>query len=78
MKYLIRLIAAIPALGVGISCVYLFILMFDYHFLVLALIGNLIGFIYLLDKLEDIVEDVEEIYNIIIGRYDPEKIPNNK
>ena len=70
MKYFIRFMASIPSLGSGASCVILFAFMFDNHFLVLPLIGNLLGFIYLLDKYEDTVLETEELVNILLSRYE--------
>ena len=70
MKYFIRFMASIPSLGSGVSCVILFAFMFDYHFLVLPLIGNLLGFIYLLGKYEDTWMETEELFNIILGKYE--------
>lgn len=68
MKYFIRLIAAVPAFGVGFSIVALFTLAFDYHWLVLPVIGNALALIILLDNFEGIVRGLQELIRILVNK----------
>ena len=75
MKYFVRFIAAIPALCVGISSMFLFAFMLEHKILIIPLMGTIFGFIYLLDKVEDMADELADvIYSIIDKRHDPKKI----
>ena len=55
MKYIIRLIAALPILSVGFAIVILAVLSLDYPWLIIPCIGHLLAIIFLLDNYELIV-----------------------
>lgn len=58
MKYFLRFVACLPALGVGLSAILCFIVAFDYKWAILLCITNIIGFIYLLDNIENITRNL--------------------
>ena len=75
MKYFFRLIAAIPAFCVGISSMIMFFFMLEHKLLLIPLMGCIFGFIYLLDKVEDMADELADvIYSIMDRRHDPKKI----
>lgn len=58
MKYIIRLLATIPALIVGISVIMFVVKAFDNPWYVILAIGNIIAFAILLSYYEDTVKDL--------------------
>ena len=75
MKYFLRFIAAIPALCVGISSMIMFFFMLEHKLLLIPLIGCIFGFIYLLDKVEDMADEfADDIYSLIGKHHDSKKI----
>jgi hypothetical protein len=58
MKYIIRLMAAIPMLGSGIATLFLFIFSFDYGILVIPTILSIAGFPVCAQHYEETVKDV--------------------
>lgn len=68
MKYLIRIIAILPAFSVGITSIFTFALSEEYHWAILLVITNLIAFIILLDKYEETVEDLVNMCRILCDK----------
>lgn len=68
MKYLIRIIAILPALSVGLTACILFAFAFDYHWLMLPCITNLVAFIILLDKYEETVKDLVKFIQVLCNK----------
>jgi hypothetical protein len=65
MKYIIRFISYLPALGVGISSVLEFAMAFDYKWLLMLSICNIIAFIYLLENTENIAANLTRFCKIM-------------
>ena len=70
MKYLIKIIAHIPAITVGISTVFCLLAIADYAWAYLLYVGNLFAFTYLfvetynIEKfLNDLIKDIRHEYN---------------
>lgn len=68
MKYCIRIIAILPALTIGIISIILFVLAFDYKWLIVPCITNSIGFVMLLDKYEESVKDLINLIKILCNK----------
>ena len=67
MKYIIRILAILPALSVGIALVLLFAIAFDYPYLVLLLCPMAIAFVILLDRYEDTVVSLRNLIALLIN-----------
>ena len=52
MKYIIRILASLPALCVGLTALFMFVMSFDYHWLIIPAILNGFAMAILLDNLE--------------------------
>lgn len=67
-KYFIRSIAAFPVIMVGLSFILSLVASFTYWYFIIFAIGNLIGFLILLDAYEkEIVPTINEISDILCG-----------
>lgn len=58
MKYIVRLVACLPMLAVGLSCIFAFVFCNNNGWLILLSICNAIAFIILADHYEETVEDL--------------------
>ena len=58
MKYIVRLIACLPMLAVGLSCIFSLVFSENNVWLILLSICNAIAFIILADHYEETVEDL--------------------
>lgn len=58
MKYIIRLMAAIPMLGSAIATLFLFVLSFDYSILVIPTVLSLFGFPVCAKHYEETVKEL--------------------
>lgn len=67
MKTLINIIALMPALASAVSTIILFILSFEYVWLVIPIIFQSIGTIYLADNAKNIALGIHKLVNIIIS-----------
>ena len=68
MKYIIRLLAALPALGVGISVIFFFVLSFDVPVLVILAALNSLALILLLYYYENIVSELINFIQILLNK----------
>lgn len=68
MKYILRVIASIPALCVGISMLFLFTLSFDYPLCILLVIGDAIGMMELLSHFEALVRELKEFIETMLEK----------
>ncbi len=66
MKYIASIIACLPALGVGASTIWFFMMAFDYKWAILICILNLFGFAYLLDNIKNIADNIVKFCNKMI------------
>lgn len=58
MKYIVRLVACLPMIAVGLSCIFSFVFCENNGWLILLSIMNAIAFIILADHYEETVEDL--------------------
>lgn len=65
MKYIIRLIAAIPMLATGLSMVFFFVLAFEYSIFVLLAIGDFLAFIFISNRYEYMVDELRDLVKTI-------------
>lgn len=71
MKYIIRMLAAIPMLTVGVSSIVLFVFAFDYHWLVIPAILNFFAFMVCASHYEESVRDLRLfIGTMLMDMYD--------
>lgn len=66
MKYIVSLLACLPALGVGVSTIWFFVMAFDYKWAIILCIFDLFGFVYLLDNIENIANNIVKFWDKII------------
>lgn len=59
MKYLIKFLCRLPALGVGITTLLMFIFIFDYPLLVILIGCNVFAFTVLIERQEDICKEIK-------------------
>ena len=59
MKYLIKFLCRLPALGVGITTLLMFILIVDYPLLIILIGCNVFAFTVLIERQEDIYEELK-------------------
>ena len=76
MKYLIKLIAHIPALCVGISTVFCFLLLNDLPYIYPIYVGNLFAFTYLYVNVDNIEKNINDLLKIM--KYEYRKVINRK
>ena len=65
MKYIVRLLAAIPMLTVGISAILAFVFSFDTLWFLPLCIGNILAFIILSDFYEETVKEFQELFKLL-------------
>lgn len=65
MKYIVRLLAAIPMLAVGISAILAFVFSFDTLWFIPLCIGNILAFIILSDFYEGTVKELKNLFEIL-------------
>lgn len=58
MKYLAVLLACLLILGIGASAIWLFMEASDCKWTIILCISDLLGFIYLLDNIENIADNM--------------------
>ena len=69
MKYLIKFISHIPALCVGISTVFCFLLMQDLPYTYPIYIGNLFAFVYLYTNVDNIEMNIHRFIKVVKNEY---------
>ena len=65
MKYILRIIASIPAICIGISMILLFTMSFDYPIFIILTIGDAIGMFIILLHFESIVKELKKFVSIM-------------
>ena len=68
MKYIIRLLAAIPVMCMGISAVFAFAASFDYIACILLAIGDFLAMYIYLSNFELIVKDICDLFRVIADK----------
>lgn len=76
MKYLIKFISHIPALCVGISTVFCFLLLNDLPYTYPIYVGNLFAFTYLYVNVDNIEKNINGLLKIM--KYEYRKVINRK
>lgn len=66
MKYVLRIVASIPALCVGISMLFLFTMSFDYPLCIILVIGDVIAMMELLSHFEALVRELKEFIETML------------
>ena len=61
MKYIIRLIAAVPMLATGLSMVFFLVLAFEYSIFALLAIGDFLAFIFMSNYYEYMVDELKDL-----------------
>lgn len=69
MKYLIKIIAHIPALCVGISTVFCFLLLKDLPYTYPIYVGNLFAFVYLYTNVDNIEMNINDLIKVLKNEY---------
>lgn len=67
MKTLINIISLMPALASAFALIILFMLSFEYVWLVIPIVFQSIGTIYLADNAKNIALGIHKLVNIIIS-----------
>lgn len=71
MKLFTRFLACLPGLGTSIGAGIMFILMFDVPLVFIPLfILNAFSAIYLLCNIDNIAQNIYELFKILSGKYD--------
>lgn len=71
MKYFVKFLSCLPGLGTGITAGLSFILMFDVPIVFVPLfILNAFSAIYLLCNIDNIAQNIYELFKILSGKYD--------
>lgn len=65
MTYIVRFLAAIPMIAVGISALLAFIFSFDSLWFLPLCIGNILAFIVLSDFYEETVKELKNLFEIL-------------
>ena len=65
MKYVINFIACLPALAIGISLFIMFMLSFDYTWLIIPCIFQSLGLIFLADNTKNISMNLYKLFLIL-------------
>jgi len=68
MKYIIRLIAAIPMLATGLSMVFFLVLAFEYSIFALLAIGDFLAFIFISNYYEYMVDELKDVVKTICDK----------
>lgn len=68
MKYILRLIVAIPAVCIAFSMVYALAFAIEYPVLVILAIGNFLGLVAYLSHFEILVSEMKDFVRVLSGR----------
>lgn len=69
MKYLIKIIAHIPALCVGISTIFLFMALYELSYVYPLYLGNLFAFVYLYMNVDNIEMNINAFIQKLRRKY---------
>lgn len=67
MKYIIRFISYLPALGTGVSAILLFLMSFDAGILIPLYLLDMVATVYLADNASNIAYDIEHLIDVLSG-----------
>lgn len=65
MKYIIRILASLPALCVGLTALFMFVMSFDYPLLIIPAILNGFAMGILLDNLECTIRGLRNFLSLL-------------
>ena len=65
MKYIIRILASLPALCVELTALFMFVMSFDHHWLIVPAILNGFAMAILLDNLEYITRGLVDFIRLL-------------
>lgn len=68
MKYVLRLVAAIPVLSIGFALITVVVLALDYHWLVIVSIGLGFAFANVLSNYEQTVDDLIHLIILLCNK----------